>query len=117
MSTILIVDDESALRNVLVEVLQDEGYTVWSVTHGQAALEFMLTTIPDVVITDYMMPRLNGIELAQVMAETPELAKVSVVLMSSSSRANREHEVDVFLKKPFDIDLLLSVIANLVDHA
>ena len=63
MRRILIVDDEPLIREVLAEVLADEGYAVHSAADGQEALEAIAADLPDLVITDVMMPRLSGWDL------------------------------------------------------
>ncbi len=67
MGTILVVDDEPTIRDLLVELLHEEGHTMLGAVDGVAAREILEQTVPDLVITDAMMPRLNGPGLERVM--------------------------------------------------
>jgi CheY-like chemotaxis protein len=112
---ILIVDDEVFIREVLAEVLADEGYVVQTATDGRQALEAIAASRPDLVITDVMMPHLSGWQLLQeVRAQHPALP---VILISAApeSGAHREWLTDhtAFLAKPFALDDLFGLIMRL----
>src|SRR5688572_420968 len=82
---ILVVDDEPALRDVLTMVLEDEGYAVASAANGAEALAMVAHVRPAVVITDIMMPVLDGIALCQALTTDPATAHVPVVITSAGS--------------------------------
>ncbi|CAN5407849.1 hypothetical protein BH09PSE5_BH09PSE5_02670 [soil metagenome] len=117
MKTILVVDDEQASAEVLSLILEDEGYRVYCAANGQAGLERALELRPDLVILDYMMPIMNGAEVGKALRATPELASTKILMNSSLSEANvraRFDKYDCFLRKPFDIDVALAAISELI---
>ncbi len=116
MKTILLVDDEYAIVEVLTGILEDEGYAVLVAGNGREALERMAETKPDLVLLDRMMPALDGEGTLAAMREDPRLASVPVVLMSATA-LERGTELDArtrFLRKPFHVDDLIDTIAALI---
>jgi CheY-like chemotaxis protein len=120
MKTILLVDDEDALVEILTQLLQDEGYRVVSAANGKDALARLTEEKPDLLITDFMMPIANGRVLIRAMRAIPEFAATPAIMMSATQRAvaltDTEGTVDaaVFLRKPFDLHRLLEAIAELI---
>jgi len=111
MPTILVVEDEPTIRELLVEVLEDEGYAVLGATNGIEALDVLAGQAPDLVLTDAMMPGLDGLGLVRRMRGDPRTASTPVILMSAVLRAGRPGFPGVsFLPKPFDLHRLLSEI-------
>jgi DNA-binding response OmpR family regulator len=113
---ILIVDDEPAVREAIAMVLREEGYLVLAAPDGRAALE-MISAAPDLLITDLLMPDLDGWGLLdQVREQDPTLP---VILMSAIDptrwRGVSLPALDhvVFLPKPFDLETLLATVAQL----
>jgi CheY-like chemotaxis protein len=117
VSRILVVDDEPSLVDVLAALLTDEGHTVQTANDGRLALEVMADELPDLLITDVMMPRLDGWGLlASVRERTPALPVI--VISAVDRRQARERKIfmtdhTVFLRKPFDIDALLTLVERL----
>ncbi len=104
--TVLIVDDEPAIVDLLSQLLEDEGYRVASAGDGVAAYEKVGEVRPDLVIADVMMPRMDGFALVDRLAggEHP----VPVILMSAAVESRRR---DVpFIAKPFDLGELLDLV-------
>lgn len=113
MPTILVVEDEPAIRELLVEVLQDEGYGVVAAADGIAALDLLARQATDLVLTDVMMPGLDGLGVVRRMRELPGTARIPVIVMSAVLRAGVEGLDRVsFLAKPFDIGRLLAEIED-----
>lgn len=112
---ILIADDEPQIRNLLRELLSDEGYTVMTVTNGADALTQALAARPDLLITDNMMPRLSGLGLIARLRSIPALA-IPVILMSANPPRPMPLPPTVFIAKPFDLDRLLILVAALLAH-
>ena len=111
MGTILIVDDEPAILELLVDLLHDEGYSTLAASDGVAAMEVLGSAVPDLVITDAMMPRLDGLGLVRWMRAQPELRQVPVVLLSAVVRIDpAELDAVVYVAKPFDLVTLLDAI-------
>ena len=102
--TILIVDDEADIVELLTLVLEGDGRTVLRAYDGITELALAREQHPDLVISDVMMPRLDGRELCRLIKADPELAHTRVVLMSAVHKLDlREYGEDVFIRKPFNI--------------
>jgi CheY-like chemotaxis protein len=114
MSSVLVVDDERAIRDFLDDVLTGEGYQVTTASDGQAALTQLATAAPDLVLLDIMMPVLDGREVLRRMRADPALSRVAVLVMSAAADPGLLVGVDRFLPKPFDLDGLLAAIEELV---
>ncbi|MEO7327804.1 MAG: response regulator [Minicystis sp.] len=110
MHTVLLVEDEDDLRDMMRDVLELNGYTVVAVEEGQAALE-AFERIPHVcvVLLDLVMPGMNGWDFYEKMRQRPELANIPVVVHSSSpDRA--PVGVTRVVQKPVQIARLLSIV-------
>src|SRR5215210_2572732 len=105
MKTILVVDDEFIIANMLRTVLEGEGYRVVMAANGQEGLESLAATPVDLVICDVMMPVLDGVELCHELKSSPTYRAIPIVLMSAVGRwLMRENcPYDGFLGKPFDL--------------
>jgi len=116
----LVVDDEFLVSDMLAFLLEDEGYTVERAFHGRMALEVIERSPVELVITDFMMPLMTGLELAQALKARTEHADLPIILVSgaqgSIARAHRELFAAVF-DKPFRNDLLLAKVQELVGTA
>jgi CheY-like chemotaxis protein len=112
---ILVVDDEPAIRDLLVAVLEDEGYRTVAASSAPRALELLSAEQPNLVLMDIMMPEMDGREAFRRMEEQPELARIPVVMMSAAYAADRvPGRVAAFLPKPFDLEQLLATIARVL---
>ena len=104
--TVLIVDDEPAIVDLLSQLLEDEGYRVASAGDGLAAYEKVGEVRPDLVIADVMMPRMDGFALVDRLTNGEH--PVPVILMSAAVESRRR---DVpFIAKPFDLGELLDLV-------
>lgn len=113
MKTIVIVDDEFGLADVLTATLSDIGFRVLSATNGKQGLDVMVEHLPDLVLLDYMMPLLDGAGVLKAMRADPNLAAVPVIMMSAVPESvvrARCPGYSVFLRKPFDFETLLSAV-------
>lgn len=114
---ILVVDDELSNAEVLALVLQEEGFHVTVAGDGRQALQRMEQAAPDLLITDYMMPGMSGVELARAVRLLPQYETLPVLLMSGaagSALAAQPRDFDAFLRKPFDIEALLKAVRALL---
>lgn len=117
MSTILVVDDEYLIANILGLLLEDEGFDVVKVGNGELALEALQRTRFELVITDYMMPRLNGKELAMKIRENSQLQLLPVILISGAQAHEGWDSPELFaavFDKPFDIPTLIAKVNELL---
>jgi CheY-like chemotaxis protein len=117
MKTIVVVDDEFGLTDVLAATLSDIGYRVHTAANGVQGLEVMSEHQPDLVILDFMMPLLDGPGVIRAMRTDPRLASVPVLMMSAmpeSAVRTRCTGYIAFLRKPFGFDALLDAVQNAV---
>ena len=110
---ILVVDDEPAIRELIVAVLEDEGYEAIGTGSGSRALELLPRERPDLVLMDIMMPEMDGREALRRMRQRPEWAATPVVLMSAAAVVGPGSGA-AFLAKLFDLDFLLGIVASLL---
>ncbi|BBZ17846.1 histidine kinase [Mycolicibacterium gadium] len=114
----LIADDNADMRDYLVRLLSNDGYEVHAVTDGLQALDAVRTTLPDIVVSDVMMPQLDGLGLVAALRSDPRTVAIPVLLLSA--RAGQEASIgglqagaDDYLTKPFAAaELLARVRAN-----
>ena len=112
MKTILLVEDEPAILGMLVDVLRGEGYATLAAADGVDGLELLARGTPDLVVTDAMMPRLDGPGLVRQMRAEPALRALPVIVTSAVPPPDLSGLGDVaFLAKPFDLDDLLGAVA------
>lgn len=112
---ILVVDDNEALRENLVEALELEGYEVQAVASGAAALEALAEDpLPGVVLIDMLMPGMSGPELVAAIRRDPRLAGLKVALVTGVTPTREALAVDAVLGKPFGVADLLGLIERLL---
>lgn len=115
MATILIVDDERPLRDLLAAIFSSSGYRVVEAGDGRRALELAAAEHPDAVISDVMMPLMNGVELCRRLKADQRTRDVPVVLMSAVDESRTKGAgADAFVAKPFDIDDLERLVGKLL---
>ena len=106
MGTVLVVDDEFGIAELIDAVLAVEGHRVLTAANGRQGLEVLAKERPDLVFLDYMMPVMDGAGVLRGMAADPSLKGVPVVMMSSmpeATVAERCSGYATFLRKPFRI--------------
>ena len=117
MSTILVVDDEPFIKDAVADALRDEGYAVLTADDGRAALEVVQQEAPSLVLMDVMMPRMDGRAAFRAMREHAHGDGLPVILMSAMAEpADLDPEITAFLRKPLDLDHLLTLIARLLTN-
>ena len=114
---VLVVDDSLTVRKITTRLLTREGFRVDSAKDGVDALERMHDLIPDVVLLDVEMPRMDGFELARVMRSDTRLKSVPIIMITSrTADKHRNHAmeigVNVYLGKPYQEQQLLDAIAE-----
>lgn len=114
---VLLAEDDNALRRYLEITLERAGYKVISAADGLEAMRLVLSTPVDIVITDAMMPNLNGHELCRFLRNNPKLSNIPVVLLSALERqtgSREEAQADAFLSKPVSAEVLINCLAGLL---
>ena len=116
---VLLVDDELSSAEVLALVLAGEGYEVTVAADARQALARLDDAAPDLLVADFMMPGMNGADLARAIRDRPRFQQLPVLLISgapeSALRAYRP-VYDVFLRKPFGLEQFLQVLERLRDR-
>ena len=116
---ILLVDDDSRVRESLRRLLERIGFDVLAAPDGQGALDSLVRTVPDMVLMDIMMPGISGVEALRRIRADPSLQSLPVVLMSGGFDPNEElgeecPPLDGFLAKPFGLPELSYEINRLL---
>lgn len=117
MRRILIVDDEFSSVEALELLLREEGYEVTVASNGRQALDRLEESAHDLIVTDYMMPVMNGAQLIEALRADSRHARLPVLLMSGASESVLRPlttAYNAFLRKPFDIDTLLEQVKALL---
>jgi CheY-like chemotaxis protein len=128
---VLVVDDSPTIRRVVSAVLARHGFDALQAPDGQSALDTMMRAAQasdsedakiDIVLVDFVMPKMNGFQLCRAMRQSAELRATPVVLMSAKSDRIREHFVQQTgaidaITKPFDAQALIAVIENAIRRA
>jgi len=112
---ILVVDDERDLAELTIYLLQSEGYGTRYAPHGEIAVQLLTESPAQLVLTDFMMPVMNGCELLEAMLRREDLAGTPVIMMSSLSEDVARAKcklLKAFLRKPFTADQLLRLVRS-----
>lgn len=118
---VLIVDDDSGVRELLDVILQREGFRVETAEDGEEALKKARSCSPDLILLDLMLPKSNGMEIVRELQEE-ETRKIPIVIMtgrymdhSTSDMIKREPNVREYLEKPIKTALLAALLHKLLN--
>jgi len=119
MSTVLIVDDSHTLRQMISEILQSNGLVIIEATNGVEAKGKIQTEVPDLVITDLIMPLMNGYELCRWIKADPTTQGIPVLMCSSKSEEfdrywGMKQGADAYMTKPFHPQDLVRAVKQLL---
>ncbi|TMD60062.1 MAG: response regulator [Chloroflexi bacterium] len=112
---ILVVDDEEDILVFLRALLEDEGYTVTTTDKGEYVEKLYNGALPDLILLDILLSGKDGRAIAKQLKSQEETRHIPILMMSahpSAERTARDAGAEGFLPKPFDIDALLTKIAN-----
>lgn len=114
---ILIVDDDAVLLESIADLLMLSDFNVLTASNGAEALQILQHQRPDCIISDVMMPELDGYGLLEAIRGNDTLATIPVILISAydkpySKQAGQGVAPDAVLSKPFDVDQLITVIRD-----
>ncbi len=117
--TVLVVDDETNIRELIKDNLEEENYRVFTANDGLSALDMVDKHKPDLVILDIMMPEMDGWEVCKTIRDRGEEIKILMLTAKSSSRDRMIGKsilnADMYMTKPFDIEELISETGHLLD--
>jgi DNA-binding response OmpR family regulator len=116
---VLIVDDEVMTRQMLAMLLKLDGYESVEAEDGLDALEKVETHLPDAIILDVMMPRMDGVTVCKHLRSNPKTALIPVLMLSGRTQIGAEEEglnagANVYMKKPMDPRKMLAVLKTIM---
>lgn len=116
--TVLVVDDDTNIRELLRQQLETEGYQVWEAKDGVDAIQQIKTSRPDLILLDVMMPQINGFDVAAVLKNDPQTADIPIIILSIVENKERGYHIgiDRYLTKPIDTGKLLNEIGTLLSQ-
>lgn len=117
---VLIVEDEDDIRNYLLNELSNH-FRVLSCSNGKEALEIIMSHMPDLVLSDVMMPEINGITLLKKLKQNIKTNHIPVILLTARNSEKDYIEglslgADAYIAKPFNLDILTTTIENLIKN-
>lgn len=118
MARILVVDDEPDIQTLLRLYLEMNGHTVITADDGAEALDRALQHLPDLVLLDVMLPKVDGKEVLRQLKGDPNTSSTPIVLMSASSENLQVREgetaADAYMEKPFTLEDVVSHVSALL---
>jgi DNA-binding NarL/FixJ family response regulator len=120
--TILVVDDDLGTRLSISDFLELSGYSVIAADDGEQALTMVESYHPDLIVTDIVMPRMNGYELVRRVRQQPMFRLLPVILLTARTKTQErilgyQSGCDLYLPKPFELDELAAAIRNLLERS
>ena len=118
---VLVVDDEVHIIHVVAIKLRNNGYEVITAENGSDAYDLACSEMPDIVVTDFQMPVMSGLELVEKLRENPQTKAIPVIMLTARGFAieGEQHEelgISEFLSKPFSPKELLRSIEDILYH-
>ena len=115
--SILVVEDEKDVQNLLRYNLEKEGYEVFSALTGEEGFELAKSKMPDVIILDLMLPQIDGLEVCRLLKATKETKRIPILMLTAKSSevdqvVGLELGASDYLTKPFSVKVLLARIKN-----
>ncbi|GAB4334665.1 MAG: response regulator transcription factor [Leptolyngbyaceae cyanobacterium] len=117
---LLLVDDEPGLREAVQAYLEDSGFTVDVASNAREGLDLARQKLPDLVITDIMMPQVDGYQFLKQLREEPQFKTLPIVFLTARGMTADRIQgynagCDAYISKPFDPDELVAVVKNLLE--
>ncbi|MDB9400244.1 response regulator transcription factor [Microcystis aeruginosa CS-567/02-A1] len=118
---LLLVDDEPGLREAVSDYLQESGFSVQVASNAREGWDWMQQNTPDLVISDVMMPLVDGYQFLKQLREDPRFQTVPVIFLTAKGMTGDRIQgyqagVDAYLPKPFDPDELVAIVENLLSR-
>jgi len=118
MPSILIVDDDPVIRNLLMQLLEDfqeSGVRLLTAENGETSIEIIKREKPDIIFLDVMMPKMNGFEVCDMVKRDPETKDICIVMLTAKGQETdkqkaRELGADYYITKPFNIDEIIKKV-------
>ncbi|MGG1630315.1 response regulator transcription factor [Rossellomorea sp. NRS-1567] len=121
MARILIAEDEEVLRMLMVDTLEDEGHELDEAADGREAVDHIMENDYDLILLDYMMPLLTGLEVIERVRNSPEKSTVKIMMVSAKSQQSDKDLVlksgaDYFIAKPYSPAELVQRIEEILNE-
>ncbi|RBP05589.1 response regulator transcription factor [Rossellomorea aquimaris] len=121
MAKILIAEDEEVLRMLMVDTLEDEGHELDEAADGREAVDHIMENDYDLILLDYMMPLLTGLEVIERVRNSPEKSTVKIMMVSAKSQQSDKDLVlksgaDYFIAKPYSPAELVQRIEDILNE-
>ncbi|MDG2053104.1 MAG: response regulator [Phycisphaerales bacterium] len=122
MKTVLVVDDEASLRNLVRTTLESDSYRILEASDGNEALEIAIVEKPDLIVVDWMMPGRTGIEVVVELRKTVDGKDIPIIMLTARGQKvdmerGAEAGVTVYLVKPFSPLELIDTVEQLLGSA
>ena len=113
MPKILVIEDNNFIRATVIELLQLHGFEAVGAENGQVGIQLAIAQIPDLILSDVMMPELNGLEVFAILRSHPATASIPFIFMTGSEIEKAiELKADGYLKKPCSATEMFRAIAT-----
>jgi len=116
--TIMVVDDEQSILDVVEAVLIQEGYNVIKATSGEDAMEKLKSVKPDLILLDYFMPKMSGGDVLEKIRADDNLKDLKVIFLTAAAGLWKYEKLNIldYIKKPFDNKDLVQRIKNAIER-
>jgi CheY-like chemotaxis protein len=122
MPSILIVDDDPVIRNLLNQILegfQESGVRLLTAENGEAAMESIKREKPDIIFLDVMMPKMNGLEVCDMVKRDPETKDIFIIMLTAKGQEIDKQKAielgsDYYITKPFNIDEIMRKVVDIL---
>lgn len=122
VNTVLVVDDDQHIRELVKDNLEDENYRVYTAENGLEAKEILEKISPQLVVLDVMMPEMDGWEVCKLIRDSRQMNNIKIIMLTARSTGRDQliglHilKADKYITKPFDIEYLLSEVKKLLEE-
>ena len=118
---LLLVDDEPGLREAVKDYLTESGFSVQVASNAREGWELMQQTIPDLVISDIMMPQVDGYQFLKQLRDDARFTALPVIFLTAKGMTGDriqgyQARCDAYFSKPFDPDELVAIVENLLER-
>lgn len=117
MARIVIVDDNKLILGILGSMLKNAGHVVLEAGDGEKGLGLVESSVPDLVITDYYMPGMNGADMIRAMKKSEDLKGIPVIALAGTADSENQTMLagaNLYLAKPFHAEQILSAVKGLL---
>ena len=119
LDTVLVIEDEIAVSEVITAALEDEGYRILTAGDGQDALQTVQREPPDAIVLDLRLPNVDGWQVVRWCRAHPATTAIPIIVVSGVRDALQDGDIKslVFVEKPFDLDVLIALVEDAVSSS